>query len=484
VTISSTLANALSGLNAAGRAASVLSSNVANAMTPGYARRELNLSAETLGGDGAGVRIGGVTRSVNQSVLNDRRLADSDVANADARRAFLERIEKAVGDPGDPASLSGRFSGFETALVTAASRPDSTQRLQAVAYAGHALAGKINDLGDMVQAARTEADARIAGEVGTLNRSLADIAGLNAQITAFRSQGGDATALMDQRQLLADKVAAIVPIREVARGGEQIALFTTGGAVLLDGRPATVGFKPASVITADMTLASGALSGLTLNGMAVQPTDTGLMGGGSLGAQFALRDDLAPAAQAQLDGLARDLITRFEPPGPDATLSAGQPGLFTDNGAAFDPLDETGLAGRLSLSALADPAQGGALWRLRDGLGAAAPGSVGDATLLQRLADALAQARIPASGAFAGAARSAPGLAADLLSRLSGARLAADDRSAASSARQAALSDLQAEDGVDADAEMQTLLLVEQAYSANAKVIKTMDDLIRQLIGW
>ncbi len=484
MSISATLNNALSGLNAAARAASVLSSNVANAMTPGYARRELSLSAETLGGDGAGVRIDGVTRALSQSVLNDRRLADADVADADTRRAFLDRLEKAIGDPGDSASLSGRFAGFETALVSAASRPDSTGRLQDVLTAAQALADTINTLSDGVQDGRGEADSRIAAQVGTLNTRLGDIAGLNYQITAFRSQGRDATALMDQRQSLVDKVADIVPVREIARDGDQIALFTSGGSILLDGRPATIGFAKAGAVTADMTLASGALSGLTLDGMAVAPTDTGLLGGGSLGALFALRDDLAPSAQTRLDGLARDLIARFEPPGPDITLAVGQPGLFTDDGAVFDPLTETGLAGRLRVSALADPAQGGALWRLRDGLGAAGPGNVGDATLLQGMAVALAQARVPASGNFAAAARSAPGLAADLLSGVSGARLAAEDRMATSSARQTALSDLQAADGVDTDAEMQTLLLVEQAYSANARVIKTMDDLIRQLIGW
>ena len=42
---------------------------------------------------------------------------------------------------------------------------------------------------------------------------------------------------------------------------------------------------------------------------------------------------------------------------------------------------------------------------------------------------------------------------------------------------------MQLAQGVDTDAEMQTLLMVEQAYSANARVIKTIDELIQQLIG-
>jgi flagellar hook-associated protein 1 FlgK len=36
--------------------------------------------------------------------------------------------------------------------------------------------------------------------------------------------------------------------------------------------------------------------------------------------------------------------------------------------------------------------------------------------------------------------------------------------------------------GVDTDAEMQTLLLIEQSYAANAKVVETVDFLIRTLM--
>ena len=43
MSISSALSNALSGLNAVSRAADVVSSNVANAMTEGYGKREIEL---------------------------------------------------------------------------------------------------------------------------------------------------------------------------------------------------------------------------------------------------------------------------------------------------------------------------------------------------------------------------------------------------------------------------------------------------------
>ena len=61
--------------------------------------------------------------------------------------------------------------------------------------------------------------------------------------------------------------------------------------------------------------------------------------------------------------------------------------------------------------------------------------------------------------------------------------LSADARQSYSAARQTSLTDQQLKDGVDTDAELQNLITIEHAYSANARVIKTVDDLIQQLIG-
>ncbi|MGB3146531.1 MAG: flagellar hook-associated protein FlgK [Paracoccaceae bacterium] len=480
--LSTSLANALSGLTAASRGAEVVSSNVSNSLTPGYARREVGLSALSLGGNGAGVRIDGVSRSVNMTLLSDRRLADGAAANIGTKTAFLEMIESAIGLPGEAGALSESVAAFDAALLQAASRPDVTGRLDDIITTADNLNQKLNDLTNRVQGARTDADDKIAVLVDELNRTLSQIDELNADILAQRASGNDATALMDQRQRLVDRVGEIVPVREVPRDHDQISLFTTGGAILLEGNPAVIGFSPAGIITADMTLASATLSGLTINGQAVSSGDDGVLGGGLLGAEFAIRDDLAPKIQAQLDAFARDLMERFEAPGLDPTLLPGQPGLFTDAGAPFNATIEAGLAGRLRLNATVDPAQGGASWRLRDGLGALTQGPVGDATLLLVLRDAITAPRTPASGSFPGSARSVGGLAADILSQVSSQRHTAMSRQSYSVARQAALTELHYNDGVDTDAELQTLLQIERAFSANARVLQTVDDLINRLM--
>ncbi|WP_415183713.1 flagellar hook-associated protein FlgK [Phaeovulum sp.] len=483
MSISSSLSNALSGLSAASRAAEVVSANTANALTAGYARRELSLSSLSLGGDGAGVRINGVNRVVDQAVLSDRRLAMSETENSSVKTDFYTKFEASLGAPGADGSLSSRIVKLESSMIEAASRPDSEARLAAVLNAAKGVTGQLNTLSKDLGQTRMQADNGIADTVTSLNDALSRIDQLNSDILAQRASGRDATSLMDQRQEQVDKVALIVPIREVARDHDQISLFTTGGAILLEGNAVTIGFSPVGVITPDMTLASGALSGLTINDIPVSASDHGVLGGGRLGALFAIRDELAPKMQTQLDAFARDLISRFQDSDVDPTLSGTALGLFTDAGAAFDPMIETGLAERISINSDADPEKDGALRRLRDGLGPGPAGSVGDASLLTAMAEALTAPHPPASGSFLGAARSSSGLAGDLLSQASGARLSAEERQSYATARFEALTELQLADGVDIDHEMQVLLQVEQAYAANARVIKTVDELIQQILA-
>ncbi len=124
MSISSALSNALSGLTASSRAAGVVSSNLANVLTEGYATRQLEIVSQT-GGPRTGVTIVGITRNIDQALLGDRRLADSAVAHSDTLLRFTGQLEQAVGTPDDPASLSGRVTAFENSLITAASRPEA-----------------------------------------------------------------------------------------------------------------------------------------------------------------------------------------------------------------------------------------------------------------------------------------------------------------------------------------------------------------------
>ena len=482
MSMSSTLSNALSGLTASSRSAEIVSSNIANALTDGYGRRELDLSSRVLGGEGSGVHSDGTSRIVDQVVIADRRLADASLGASSTHAGFLQRIEDVLGEPGTAGSLSDRLAGLDAAFIEAAVRPDSEPRLQNVLRSAQGVTDHINTISREIQTQRTQADQTIARQVDQLNTTLKRIEDLNKAILTQNSSGRDASALMDQRQQLVDQISAIVPMRAIPRDRGQIALITTGGAILLDGRAAEIGFTSVGLITEDMTLGAGSLSGLTLNGNPVSTSDNGIMAGGSLTALFEVRDELAITAQADLDAVARDLVMRFQDPAVDPTLGVGDAGLFTDAGAYFDTVNEAGLSSRLSINALVDPTAGGDVWRLRDGIGAAAQGDVGNGIVLQNLSSALTTTRVPASGSFTNTARSASGLAADFLSAISSERQSVEAEVAFSSVKVDTLKTQELQSGVDTDYEMQQLLLVEQSFAANARVMQTVDELIQTLL--
>jgi flagellar hook-associated protein 1 FlgK len=480
MSLSLALGNALSGLNASARSAEVVAANVANAMTEGYGRRVVELSSQSLGGRGAGVRIDGILRVGDRALLFDRRGAEAGLSGGTQRLEALERVEAAWGLGTDGATVEARIAALEGALIGAAGEPSSDVRLRTVLTRLDELAVKLRSDSATIRQERERADAAIASQVQTLNASLQQVKELNAQISKARVAGEDALALIDERQRVIDRISAIVPVREVERERGMVALFSTTGVTLVDGGAAEIGFVATPTIVADMTYAGGALGGLTVNGQVLPGAGAeGRLTGGTLAASFALRDEILPAQQAALDAVARDLVERFADPGVDPTLLSGDPGLLTDGGAAFDPLNEVGLAGRIAVNAAVDPALGGALHRLRDGVNAAVPGPVGQADQIEAWLDALS-AQSPLAGG--GTARSAAGHAAAMSAALGATRLQAETDVGFSAARFNALRESELAMGVDTDAELQALLLIEQSYAANARVIETVDFLIRRLM--
>lgn len=481
MSLSGALYNAFSGLKANSRAAGLVSTNISNATTEGYGRRTLGLAPGAVGTTG-GVRITGTVRHSDPVLTGDRMVSDATLAHAAVGFEFASRIEDLVGESGTPGSLTDRVNAFENALLTASSNPASTQRLELVANTADSLARALNGLSDEVQSARQTADDRIAAQVETLNSALSRLDSLNDNIVRAGSTGTDPTSFYDERQRVLDSIAEIVPLRVVEREQGDIAVFTRGGAVLLDGRPFEVGFEPNHAIGPGMTFVNGDLSGLTLNGVPVDTQGMSMFAGGSLAAQFEIRDVDAVERQAQLDGIARDLIERLGPGGPDTTLAATDPGLFTDGGSAFVAADETGIAGRIEINALVAPDSGGA-WRLRDGLGAATQGDVGDARLLQGISEALSASTVPASGGLTAIARSFANHISEFASSAVGERVRAENAQTFVSIQNTALSEMELSKGVDTDQELQRLMQIEQHYSANAKVMSTVDSLLERLMS-
>lgn len=486
MSISGSFSNALSGLGVTSRLAETASNNLANALTKGYARQSVDIAARELDGRGVGVRTLGVNRNSVPDLTASRRLADGDAAGLEPQAEALARLGAAFGEATSEDGLFRRIEVLEASIRGLAETPESEPRQIAAAEAAADVASFLNQLSGQIATERQNADGLIASQVDTVNRNVEQIDALNEKITRLAAGGRDVATLEDQRELLIDEVASILPVRSLPQSNGTIFLTTNQGQFLLAEEPVTLEFTQTPIITSGMVydpVGGGALSGITLAGLDLTPSASGAQAitSGALFGSFSIRDDLALDMNTQIDEFAADLIQRFEDPTVDPTLSIGDPGLFTDNGSAYDPLIQDGLAGRITLNAAVDRSQGGDVARMRDGLNAAGPGPVFSNTIPRAYVDALQQ---PIASTVLGVSGSlssfqlVSGIAEFTGERRSRAEI---ETSVLVSTRESLAANEAREIGVDQDAELQSLIQIEQAFSANIQVIQTASRMLDEL---
>src|SRR5690349_17790008 len=94
------LTTALSGLRATQASLTLVSSNVANADTPGYVRKTADLVTTESGQYGSGVRVVGVNRELDTYLTKQLRTEMSGQGYADTRAQFLSQLQSIYGTPG------------------------------------------------------------------------------------------------------------------------------------------------------------------------------------------------------------------------------------------------------------------------------------------------------------------------------------------------------------------------------------------------
>lgn len=480
MSLSSAIYAARSGLQVSSLRAEIVATNVANATTPGYVRRSVTLSESVLAGNTAGVRSDGIGRVSDMAIKTQRRELTSGMAQASVMSSTWQALSTRIGDTFSGTGLFQRFASFETTLSQAVTSPESPTAAAAVLEAARGITRELNNLSEMVISQRAEADREIQDGVGVVNNALTQIEQLNKRLSGIDRTSGEAAALIDERQRVLDTIAEYMPIQTVDRDSGAIDVLTVEGVYLVAGKARQLEFSPSTTFGPNQTLASGDLSGLSVDGIDITPgaASFGAVSGGLFGALFTLRDNDLPALSAQLDTVAGDLVSRLSNDAIDPTKTPGDPGLFLDPDSAAG----AGLAGRISLNALVDPAQGGDLFRLRDGLGAATSGPPGNNTILQSLFSAFTSVNAISSNGFSGSVSSTE-LVAQLTSLTGQKRIQHEAVLSSAVTQHSILVEAeQSETGVDVDAQMQDLLLVEQAYAANARVIEVASQMIKLLM--
>lgn len=466
--ISSAFVNSSSGLSAAAKWSELTATNIANANNPEYVKRGLTTESAASGG----VLITGVHREIDSNLIRMYRLELAGMARQETIANELNNYSYQLGNPDDTFTISGQLSGLYSGFGLLSNSPADVSLQNNALKSAQGLASSLNTASNSLAQTLSSVTKGIESDVRTVNGSLEKIASLNNQIVQEGGPTGRRAILQDERASEIDALAQLMNINVSQDNNGNMNISTRGGTQLVDG---------ISIFEVEYDSAGGSLN---VGNAEITPGKNGARGfsEGQLAGRFELKDKVLPQMQLQLDEFARALIQGFE--AVDASLVAGQAGLFTDLGASYDPLQLNGLAGRISVNAVVDPAQGGEIWRIRDGIGATVPGSASDSTQAISFLTVFETAQNFDSAAGQGDTAELMGYVSGMVADQKLVQVHAQEKQGQLGGRVAAvLSARQSAQGVNLDEELQRLTQIEQSYAANARVMQSLTAMIDTLLA-
>jgi flagellar hook-associated protein 1 FlgK len=335
--MSDLLAIGASGVKAYGRALSVVGDNIANAQTDGYVRRTVRLEEAPAAGDvvlsrnsirPGGVSAAGVTRELDQWLVDDARTASGEAARQSARLNWISATESALGNGGNDIGATVTQI-FATADQLSANPNDATLRrqfLNNVDESASAFRRTYDALSSMANSAAME----VSSAVDQLNTDLSALSRVNDGLRRARAGSSNEATLFDERDRLVGNVATAIDIDIHYDANNAAIVRTPAGVPLVEGN---------SVATVNLGVSAGGLLSFGVAPATSLAPASGRLAGLTDGAAH------ISTQRAALDALAAQLSTTLNSAhqaGVDANASAGKP-LLNFNGSAAE-LTATALA--------------------------------------------------------------------------------------------------------------------------------------------
>jgi flagellar hook-associated protein 1 len=230
-------------LSAHMRALDVVAHNVANANTEGYSRQEVKMSAgqpvlvptnnklKPLVAMGTGVKVDSVKRIRNEFLDEQVRDELSELGQWEAKKESYEIVEIAFGEPSEQ-SLGSVFDRFWNSIhsLAAPDPSDSGLRTQVVSEAT-LLSDSFNRIDNQLFELQKSLNQDIKLFVNEVNQLIDQISSINSAIVATEAVA-DANDLNDERTMLVTELNKLIKVNAVVneRGSMTVAL---GGSVLV-----------------------------------------------------------------------------------------------------------------------------------------------------------------------------------------------------------------------------------------------------------
>lgn len=483
MSLSSAINTAQTIFNNTATQTAIVSKNIANAGNANYNRRMAHLGT-TLGG----ASVLTIQRAQNEALYRQSISSASATSGQYRLLEGLEGIKSLLGGNDYETSPSKYLASFRDGLQAFASKPGEITLAATTVSDAMDVANSINLAATGVQAARLAADKEIALSVTELNQLLSEFEVANNAVRSATASGTDPNNALDQRDKLLGQIAEIIGVSTVTRADNDMVLYTADGTVLFETSPRTVSFAPTNGFSASITGNPVYIDGIAVNAGAGGNSSAQ----GKLPALLQLRDDIAPQFQAQLDEVARGLITIFAE--KDQSIPAtlpDMPGLFTWAGGTVPAAGTIvpGIAGSLTVNPALIQSSGGDPMLLRDGgiNGAAYVANTGNnagfSALLDGYGDGMEADMAFDPAALLDSSTSVMSFSTQSVGWLeqlrSSASAAYDNKAALLSTSTEALSN---KTGVSLDEELARLLDLEQSYKASARLLTTVDAMMAALL--
>lgn len=318
------LSTSVSGLLAFQRAIDATSQNISNVSTPGYSRQRVDLAARPAqmyanGWVGNGVQVNTTARVYDDMLADQVRVASSSFSSLDSYNTFMNRVNDMFSNT--KTGLTPSLQKFANAMQDVANNPTNSSSRQVLLSEANGLTDRLKSYNTQLDELSKQIEGSITGEVSEVSTLSKGIANLNDQIAAAYARSGQPpNDLLDQRDLLLDKLSTHLDITTVKQGDGQINVFVGSG------QPLVVG-KDASSLVATTDPFDPTKHTIGLQGPGGTPVDiTASITGGSLGGTMSFRSEvLEPTRNAlgRISVVLADTINAQHRAGIDLSGNAG-----------------------------------------------------------------------------------------------------------------------------------------------------------------
>ncbi len=258
------------------KAINVTSHNIANANTPGYTKQTAVIEAMdpvNYGGlyYGTGVTVSSIERVYDSFQATQIRSANSELSKYDSLGTHLSAVENVINDFSGE-GLSSSIDKFFNSFSDLASSPATGAERSALLSNAGVLSDEFNNISSTVKQNISQINSGMSATVDRINTLGSQIAELNRQITTVEVAGTSANDLRDQRDNLLKELSSMADISTVENKDGKIDVYISGSFLVAGVKvsPLSVAINPENpdvynIMSNGMAL-NGRLTGGSLKG--------------------------------------------------------------------------------------------------------------------------------------------------------------------------------------------------------------------------